>query len=240
MTAITAAQLAQSADAAAAAATPPASASGTASAAAGAIGNNALQQLGSNFNAFLNLLMTQLQNQDPTQPLDTNQFTTELVQFTGVQQQVETNSSLSQLISLQQGNQELQAAGLVGHQVTVSAPEIALQSGTGEVQFTAPSAGPVAIGIVAADGTPLRTVVVNAQQGSNTWTWNGQTDAGQQLPDGAYRVSVQAGSASGGAVPLPFSIVGTATGVASSGGTTTLDIGALAVPLSAVQTLSGG
>ena len=92
----------------------------SASSNAAAIGGNALQQLGSNFNDFLNLLMTQLKNQDPSSPMDTNQFTTELVQFTGVQQQVATNSSLSSLISLTQQGQLLQSSQLVGKQATVN------------------------------------------------------------------------------------------------------------------------
>ena len=102
--------LIQAADAAAAAASVPSSSSGTSStgSAASAIGTNALQQLGGNFQQFLTLLMAQLQNQDPTSPVDTNEFTSELVQFTGVQQEVATNSNLSQLISLTQQGQVLQ------------------------------------------------------------------------------------------------------------------------------------
>src|SRR5580658_5675783 len=81
---------------------------------AAAVGAGALQSLGTNFTEFLNLLMTQLQNQDPTAPMDSSQFTTELVQFTGVQQQVAANSSLTQLISMQQTSQVLQSSSLVG------------------------------------------------------------------------------------------------------------------------------
>ncbi len=238
MTTISPNMLAQAADAAAAG-IAIGSNTGTAAAASTAIGNTALQQLGSNFNDFLNLLLTQLQNQDPSQPLDTNQFTTELVQFTGVQQQVATNSSLSQLIALQQTNQTLQASQLVGHTATVTANQITLQNGQGEVQFNATAGQPVAIGIVGPNGAPLRTVLLTAQQGSNTWNWDGTTDQGQKLPDGAYRISVQTGTTNGAATPLPFSVIGTATAIASSGGTTTLDLGGLAVPLSAVQDLSG-
>ncbi len=231
--------LAAAADTAAASTTATASTSGTQTSASTQIGNAALQQLGGNFNQFLNLLLTQLQNQDPTQPLDTNSFTTELVQFTGVQQEVATNSNLSQLISLQQTTQTLQASGLVGHQATVSANQLSLQNGSAQVQFTASAGQPVAIAVVSPLGVPLRTVVLNASQGTNNWVWNGQTDQGVQMPDGAYRVSVQAASGNGVATALPFSVVGTATGVATANGTTTLDLGALSVPLSAVESISG-
>ena len=64
--------------------------------------NSSLDQLASNFNSFLTLLTTQLQNQDPLVPMDTNQFTQQLVEFAGVQQQVDMNTNMQTLISLQQ------------------------------------------------------------------------------------------------------------------------------------------
>ena len=61
---------------------------------------DAMKQLSGNFSTFLTLLTTQLKNQDPTSPLDTNQFTSQLVQFASVEQQINTNRSLGQLINL--------------------------------------------------------------------------------------------------------------------------------------------
>src|ERR1700719_3324747 len=76
-------------------------------------GTNALssQQIAANFQTFLQLLTTQLQNQNPLSPLDTNQFTQQLVEFAGVEQQLKTNDSLSSLVSLQQSAQATQALG---------------------------------------------------------------------------------------------------------------------------------
>ncbi|OZB37981.1 MAG: hypothetical protein B7X48_14810 [Acidiphilium sp. 34-60-192] len=91
--------------------------SGSSSATSSA-GANSLGSLSTNFNSFLNLLMTQLKNQDPTSPLDSNQFTTELVQFSQVQQQISTNSSLGQLIQLTQAGDLTQASGMLGSSVT--------------------------------------------------------------------------------------------------------------------------
>src|SRR5258708_36688516 len=75
-----------------------------------------------NFQTFLTLLTTQLQNQNPLDPLDTNQFTQQLVQFAGVEQQLKTNDSLSQLVTLQQTTQATQALGFVGKTAVVAAP----------------------------------------------------------------------------------------------------------------------
>ena len=86
----------------------------TASAAAQQTGSAALNSLSANFGDFLKLLMTQLQNQDPTSPLDTNQFTSELVQFSSVEQQINTNTSLTQLIQLTQAGEVMQASSMTG------------------------------------------------------------------------------------------------------------------------------
>src|SRR5487761_1937789 len=95
----------------------------------------ALGALSSNFGNFLSLLMTQLQNQDPTSPLDTNQFTSELVQFSSVEQQIQTNTSLTQLIQLTQAGEVMQGSAMTGKQVTVTSSQIPLQNGQGTLQF---------------------------------------------------------------------------------------------------------
>ncbi len=240
MTSILAASLSQAARQAAAvnAAGSASSSSGSATAAASAAGANALQSLGSNFNQFLTLLTTQLQNQDPTSPTDTDQFTQELVQFTGVQQSVATNTNLTQLISLQQGSQVLQSSQVTGHQATVTAGQIALQNGTGEVTFNTAAAEPVQIAIVNSAGQAVRDVSLTSQAGSNSWTWNGQDNAGNTLPDGAYGVALETGTSGATATAVPFSVVGTATGLTNGASGLTLQLGGVSVPLAKVQAIS--
>jgi flagellar basal-body rod modification protein FlgD len=80
--------------------------------------NNGLSSLASNFNGFLTLLTTQLKNQDPTQPLDTNQFTQQITQMTGVEQQLLSNKLMQQLVTEQTGVGA--AAGLIGDKVTAT------------------------------------------------------------------------------------------------------------------------
>src|SRR5882724_3400521 len=84
--------------------------------------------LAGNFQTFLQLLTTQLQNQNPLDPLDTNQFTQQLVQFAGVEQQLKTNDQLTQLVSLQQTTQATQALGFVGKTAVVDGNTTALSS----------------------------------------------------------------------------------------------------------------
>ncbi len=213
--------------------TTPTAAAGSATSATG----SAQTSLTSNYNDFLKLLMTQLQNQDPTSPMDTNQFTSQLVQYSSVEQQIATNTSLTQLIQLTQGGEVLQSSSLVGKPVTVTSDHIALQDGKGAVQFNTPSAEPVSIGIYSDSGAKLRDAVVTSQPGQNTWSWDGKDNQGNTVADGAYRTIVT-GQTGDTAQDLPFTVSGTATGVQKSGNTLQVELGALKVDLSAVQSLA--
>src|SRR5271155_3285011 len=115
--------------------TVPTSSSSSASSSAAAANALANTQIAGNFQSFLQLLTTQLQNQNPLSPLDTNQFTQQLVEFAGVQQQLNTNDSLATLVSLQQTAQSTQALGFVGKTAVVNgttAPLTATSSTTNE------------------------------------------------------------------------------------------------------------
>jgi flagellar basal-body rod modification protein FlgD len=218
-----------------------ASAAGTtgasfASSGGSATAQNALTSLSSNFNDFLSLLTTQLQNQDPSSPMDTNQFTSELVQFSSVEQQINTNASLTQLIQLTQSGDMLNSAAMVGHQVQVTSAQMPLQSGSGTVDFTTPTAEPVTIAVSDANGTIIRSQTLTSAQGANSWSWNGTGDNGVAYPDGAYGVSVTAGSGAA-ATAVPFTVVGTATGVVNSGGTLDVSLGGLDVGFTSIVSL---
>lgn len=208
-------------------------ATGTATATKGA----ALSSLTGNYNDFLKLLMTQLQNQDPTSPMDTNQFTSQLVQYSSVEQQINTNSSLTKLIQLTQGGEILQSSSLVGKPVSVTSDHIALQGGKGAVQFDTATSQPVSLGVYSDSGLKLRDATLTSQPGHNTWSWDGRDTQGSVVPDGAYRVV--ATTQSGGATQaLPFTISGTATGVQKLGDALQVQLGALKVDLLAVQSVT--
>lgn len=199
--------------------------------------NSSLAGLSSNFGDFLNLLMTQLQNQDPTSPLDTNQFTSELVQFSSVEQQIQTNSSLTQLIQLTQAGEIMQSSAMLGRQVTVNSDHVPLQDGKGTVQFTAPAAEPVAVAVYNDSGVKIRDASVSAVKGSNTWTWDGTDNTGKTVADGSYLVTVDGAGSDGDTTALPFTVTGTATGVQSQNNAVQLQLGALTVGFDAVQSV---
>ncbi len=193
---------------------------------------SALTTLSGNFTDFLSLLTTQLQNQDPTSPMDTTQFTSELVQFTGVEQQINTNTSLTALIQATQGNEVIQAAALVGKQVTVSATQVPLQNSSATLDFNTATAEPVTISITDSKGNDVKDISGSSAAGDNTYTWDGTNNAGSTVKDGVYNVSITSSAAGGAAVTIPFTVTGTATGVTNSNGAVSLNLGDLTVPFS--------
>lgn len=210
----------------------------TAANAATTAATTAQTTLGSNYQTFLKLLMTQLQNQDPTSPMDTNQFTSQLVQYSSVEQQIATNTNLGQLIQLGQSSAVMQSAALVGHKVTATSSQLSLQNGQAQLQFNAATAGPVSVSIADSQGKVLGTQTIDATVGTNTFTWDGSTNLGTTAPDGAYTVQVTDASTAGNGAAIPFTITATATGVTQSGTTTNLNLGAVSIPFSAISSVA--
>ena len=101
-------------------------------------------RLAGDFNTFLTLLTTQIKNQSPTDPLDTNQMTNQLVQFASVEQQIAMNQNLQSLIGLEQTSQLTTSAPLIGKKVEIEADKITLQSGSGALRLPVAGASQMA------------------------------------------------------------------------------------------------
>ncbi|MDT7953429.1 MAG: flagellar hook capping FlgD N-terminal domain-containing protein [Acetobacteraceae bacterium] len=198
-----------------------------------AASNSALGSLSGNLNSFLTLLMTQLQNQDPTSPMDTNAFTSQLVQYASVEQQINTNSNLTNLITATQSNTVLQSSSLIGKQITVTNDHLTLQNGSSLLHFSASSAEPVTVTITSASGQKILQTNVSAASGNNDWSWNGQDSDGNRVPDGAYQVMVSDRSGTG----IPTTITGTVTGMQRSGTTVNAVMGSLQSDVGTIQSV---
>jgi flagellar basal-body rod modification protein FlgD len=208
-------------------------------AASGAAASNT--RLAGDFNTFLTLLTTQLQNQSPTDPLDANQMTNQLVQFASVEQQIAMNQNLERLIALQQAAQLTASAPLVGQRVEIEADRVPLQDGRGEIRLPAAGAARFAeITIADGNGRAVRQQVVSLGTAASSWTWDGRDAAGRTLADGAYRVAVTGRGANGEAVSLPFTVAGTVTGAEQGSGGLSLTVGGLAVGFDKVRRLLTG
>ncbi len=154
--------------------------------AAGAIGS---QTLAGNFNTFLTLLTTQLQNQNPLDPLDTNQFTQQLVEFASAEQQVNMNTNLQTLISLQQTSEATSAMQFLGTTVTVNGSAATLSNATNSPAawtFSAPSPSTANVTITSSTGQTAYSGTVSLNSGTQSFSWNGQGNNGVTWPDGTY------------------------------------------------------
>jgi flagellar basal-body rod modification protein FlgD len=194
--------------------TTPAAASSSNASSAAATSALASSQIAGNFQSFLTLLTTQLQNQNPLSPLDTNQFTQQLVEFAGVQQQLNTNDSLATLVSLQQTAQSTQALGFVGKTAVVSGSTAALTDSSATWQLSVPTASTVNISIASSTGQTVFTGSYSVAEGNNQpFTWNGQGSDGTQEPDGNYTMTATAKDASNNTVAITTAIQGVVSSV---------------------------
>jgi flagellar basal-body rod modification protein FlgD len=150
------------------------------------------QMIASNFTTFLQLLTTQLKNQNPLDPLDTNQFTQQLVQFAQVEQQMKSNDQLASLVSLEKSAQASTALAYVGSTVVVDGSTSPLANGgaTWTLNVTKPSTATITIkdqtGQTAYSGT------FGVSPGNQAFTWNGRGNDGRVWPDGNYTLSATA------------------------------------------------
>jgi flagellar basal-body rod modification protein FlgD len=216
----------------------PASSSAPAGAAVGTGTSRAAreqQQLDQNMNRFLTLLITQLQHQDPLQPMDANEFTQQLVQFASVEQQIYQNASLEKLLGMQRTAQASGLVSYIGNTVELDGGELALQDGTAVARYAlAEPSVATRLTITDAAGRVVATLPGATRAGAATLVWDGTGADGRPLPDGPYRLSVAATAASGKSIDVATRVLATVTGVANDGAEPELLIGDRRVPLADV------
>lgn len=218
-----------------------ASSSSSSSSTAGAANVAGSQQIAGDFNTFLQLLTTQLQNQDPLDPIDTNQFTQQLVEFASVEQQINENSNLQTLISLQQTNEATAAMQFLGASVTLNGSTATLASGSPATwTLNSPSPATANITIKNSSGQTVYTGTTSLSSGAQTYTWNGQGTNGITYPAGQYSLSVTATGANNQAVTVSTQVQGTVSGVDLSQNPPQIQVGGQSYPISAVQSINSG
>ena len=213
--------------------TTPTSSSGSGASANGATANGALS-FTQNFSTFLTLLTTQLQNQDPLNPMDSSQFTNQLVEFSEVEQQIKTNSQLTTMISNQTSSEAISAQTMVGDTIQYNGNQAALENGSATFSYTLPSAAASTSLIVQdANGNTVYTSSGKTAAGTYAFTWNGQNNSGQQQADGGiYTLTVQSVDANNQPITTTTTAVGTVTGVNVANNVATFDVSGVEVPMS--------
>ena len=188
-------------------------------------------RLAENFNTFLTLLTTQLKNQDPLSPMDSTQFTQQLVQMTGVEQQLLTNDLLEKLVT-NTGSGVSTAVSLIGKEVRAEADVAALKNKKAEWTYALDrDATDVKLEILDEKGRVVRSVApTDNKAGEHTFTWDDKNAAGSDSAEGTYTLRVTAKDSQGYTVTSTIYADGLVTGVEQSDGSTLITIKGAQVP----------
>lgn len=160
-----------------------------------------------NFQTFLTLLTTQLQNQNPLDPLDTNQFTQQLVQFAGVEQQLKQNDQLKSLVDMQKASQATEALVYVGNNVAVDGSTAQFKT-SATWNLLADKTSTADISITTSAGNVVYSGKYSLQSGQGTFVWDGKGNDGVQYPEGSYTLTATAKDDNGRDVAVSTEVQG--------------------------------
>jgi flagellar basal-body rod modification protein FlgD len=198
-----------------------------------------LKQLSGNFSTFLTLLTTQLKNQDPTSPMDSNAFTQQLVMYSQVEQQINSNTNLKSLIAQGASNATAMTTGYLGKKVSIVNGNAALNGGN--ANWTYNLSGPATatqLTITDANGKSVYTAAGETGAGNHSFAWDGKDNSGNQLSDGGYKLIVTATNAAGGSVDNSVASAGTVTQIDMTGGTPRLIVGSMEIDLADIAAIA--
>ncbi len=199
----------------------------------------ATKALSQNMDTFLTLLTTQLKNQDPLKPMDSNEFTQQLVQLSSVEQSIQSNKNLENLILLQKANTSTSAVGYIGCDVTVVSDIAALKDGVAEWRYALPhDAKSVTVTIKDAAGKVILSKLGETSKGAHDFAWDGKDAAGSAQAEGAYSIQVSATDADGNALDASTSISGIVTGASFLNEEPEIVINGIPVKMSSVLTVT--
>jgi flagellar basal-body rod modification protein FlgD len=192
--------------------------------------------LATNFDTFLTLLTTQLKNQDPTSPLDTNQFTQQLTAMSGVEQQLLTNDLLKSMAA-KASDGLTGAVGYIGKIVTADTAVTALADGKAAWTYDLDrTAGEVKLEVLNAAGSVVWAGAGQIKAGEHAFAWNGKDLAGTQLADGGrYTLRVTPSDPTGASFAASITTQGLVRAVEQSDGVPQLVVNGVSVPLTAVR-----
>lgn len=197
---------------------------------------------GMNKDDFLKLFVTQLQNQDPMKPQDSNQFIAQLAQLSQVEQSYNTNTNLQSLLTAQNNATVVSAVSFIGKDVLAAGSQVSLTAGSSvPLNFRLNEAlSSLKVDVKDAAGNLVRTLTVGqAAAGDGSIVWDGKGGNGQQLPSGTYSFGVSGTNGNGEAVTALSLVTGRIDGVRLDGSSPILTAGGIEIDMANVLQVKG-
>lgn len=196
--------------------------------------SKSLSSLSDNYTMFLSLLTTQLQNQSPLDPMDADQFTSQLVQYSSVEQLIKMNANFEDMKTSMESSNLANLVNYVGTKVTVNASTKPVTDGKIDWTINAAKSGTATITVKDASGKTVLTRTESLSAGDNAFSWNGKGDDGKTYTDGSFTIGVSAKTAAGSNIKTTTDITGTVDSLEWSDGIPYLSIGGTKYLTSAV------
>ncbi|WP_162906771.1 flagellar hook assembly protein FlgD [Algihabitans albus] len=192
--------------------------------------------LGETFDDFLTLLTTQLQYQDPLSPMDSTQFTEQLVHFTNVEQGIAQNEKLEELLAQNSFNTTAQAVGFIGKEVEMFGEFVVVGDGGPDDMSVmsyglARDASETTIKIFDDSGEVVRELIGKTAAGAHELNWDGRDENGIAVPPGIYAIEVEAVGSNDEPIGTAGRTEAVVQAVSTNNGRTFLDIGGIDIPL---------
>lgn len=197
------------------------------------------KQLSGTFDTFLKLLTSQLKNQDPLKPMDSSEFTQQLVSYSQVEQQINTNKNLESLVSSMQAASFAGAIGYIGKTIEAEGNAGGLKAG-GSIDWIYELDGAAAatkLTVSDKDGKTILTKTGDNGAGRHDFKWDGKDSSGKVMPAGSYTLTVTAADASGKSIASTIFRTGVVEGVETMDGVQQLIVGGQAVPIADVTSV---
>ena len=206
---------------------------------AGTGGNDALGKLSGNFSTFLTLLTSQLKNQDPMSPMDSNQFTQQLVMYSQVEQQIQGNAHLKTLIAQGQSSAVAMATDYLGKRVSITNGLASLSGGAANWSYNlSADAKSANLTVTNASGKVVYTAPAETKAGNHVFDWDGKDNNGNELADGAYKLTITASDAAGAPVVTAIASAGTVSQIDMTAQTPKLIVGNMQIGLGDVAAVA--
>ncbi len=196
-------------------------------------------KLDEDLNRFLTLLITQLENQDPLDPMDATEFTSQLVQFASVEQQISQNANLEKLLSLNQTSQVADMVSFIGNEIEYAGDLFELQGSLSKFTYSlAEKAASVDIAVRDQDGRTVFNAVGENDIGTHGFVWDGTDNNGLPQPTGPYTLIISALGPNGEIQNVQKTVFGEVTGAGAEDGVVSLFINGVTVPMDQVLSVS--